>query len=72
MISSVAEMEDKDTHNYQGDTKDPDQTLPVILKKESEQLGMLEYITSMMTEGKKTFFKALKTFFKALKSFFKA
>ena len=69
MISSVAEMEDKDTHNYQGDTND----LPVILKKESEQLGMLEYIwtTSMMTEGKKTFFKALKTFFTALKSFLK-
>jgi len=43
VISSVAEMEDKDTHNYQGDTNDPDQTLPVILKKESDQLGMLEY-----------------------------
>ena len=43
MISSVVEMEDKDTHNYQGDTNDPDQTLPVILKKESDQLGMLEY-----------------------------
>ena len=41
VLASVQEMEERD-HQLNGDA-DGDQTLPVILKKEHDQLGMLEY-----------------------------